>query len=259
MNCAWIDTHAHLFDCSDAALETLIAESASKGVNLIINTSVSVDTAQTVLRQCKRFPQHLRAAVGISPFDVITQDETWADKIEVMLSDPLTVAIGEIGLDCANPRYPPLELQMPVFIKQLQLAAQTGVTAIVHSRGMEKRTAEICRETGVSKAVFHCFTGDREAAEYILECGYYISISGIITYKNSHLANLIPFIPIDRLLIETDSPYLAPSPHRGKVNCPAFLIHTATEIAKLLRISERELSAALIKNIFKIIKVGIPL
>jgi len=252
-NCAWIDIHAHLYNLSHNAshsvLEDTIADCVSCGVNLVINTAVSIDTAQTALEQCVQFPDHLRAAAGVSPFYVNDhQDEIWFDKLKQMISNPFIVAVGEIGLDCTNPTYPPLEKQMPFFEKQLELAIQTSNTAIVHSRGMEKQTAQICRSMGASNVIFHCFTGDREAVEYIVENGYYISISGIITYKNSHLRDLVPFIPIDKLLIETDSPYLAPTPHRGKKNSPAMLVHTAKETARLLDLEECELAEILSKN-----------
>ncbi|GBU22037.1 hypothetical protein R80B4_01940 [Fibrobacteres bacterium R8-0-B4] len=137
---------------------------------------------------------------------------------------------------------------MPVFTRQLEIAKDSDLPAVIHSRGTEKRAAEICRNAGVKKAVFHCFTGDAEALEYIVDNGYYISISGIITYKNSHLRSLIHSIPIDRLLIETDTPYPSPVPHRGKPNRPSFLPNTAAEIAKLLDIDESVLMTALKNN-----------
>jgi len=253
MNSAWIDIHAHLYGLSNDALhnalEDTILDCVSCGVDLIINTAVSIDTAQTVLEQCRAFPNHLRAAAGISPFYINNhKDDIWIEQLRKMIDDPLTAAVGEIGLDCTNPTYPPLAEQMPFFEKQLELAIQTGTTAVVHSRGMEKQTAQICRSMGASKVIFHCFTGSREAAEYIIENGYYISVSGIITYKNSHLRDLIPSLPIDKLLIETDSPYLAPVPYRGKKNTPAMLVQTAKETARLFKIEERDLAEILAKN-----------
>jgi TatD DNase family protein len=139
---------------------------------------------------------------------------------------------------------------MPVFTRQLEIAITSNIPAVIHSRGMEKRAAEICRGMGVKKAVFHCFTGDAESLEYITNCGYYVSISGIVTYKNSHLRELIRSVPIDKLLIETDTPYLSPTPHRGKPNRPSFLPHTAKEIAHLLGMNEPELTDTLKNNTF---------
>jgi len=245
-----IDTHTHLYDRSDDELKTVIADAVNAGVDTIINTAVSIPTAKIVLDQYKRFPQNLRAAIGISPFDTNNLADDWDGELTELYQsqNQKIVAIGEIGLDGTNPTYPPIEVQMPVFTRQLEIAAASNLPAVIHSRGIEKRAAEICRDIGVKKAVFHCFTGDAASLEYIVNNGYYISISGIVTYKNSHLRELIHSVPIDKLLIETDTPYLSPAPHRGKPNQPSFLPHTAKEIAKLLNINEPELTAKLKKN-----------
>lgn len=243
------DTHAHLYDCDGATLRTFVGDAAAAGVGTVINTAVSINTARAVINQCRLFPQNLRAAVGISPFDTAEAGEGWEEDLRGLLADPVTAALGEIGLDCTNPRYPALDVQMPVFVKQLEIAVDAGLPAVIHSRGMEKRTAEICHRHGVKKAVFHCFTGDREALEYILGCGYYVSLSGIITYKNSHLREIIADIPLERLLVETDTPYLSPVPHRGKPNQPAYLINTVKETARLLGIDERALADRLDDNV----------
>jgi len=249
------DIHAHLFDCEDDALTISVNNAITAGVETIINTAVSINTAQIILNQCKRFPQNLKAAVGISPFDTVDAENDWEIRLRELLNDPMVTAVGEIGLDCTNPRYPALDIQMPFFQRQLEIAVDTNLPAIVHSRGMEKRTAEICRRHGVKKAVFHCFTGDAESLEYIVECGYYVSISGIVTYKNSHLRDIVRSIPVDKLLIETDAPYLSPVPHRGKQNQPAYLVHTAKEMAGLLRVDEEALVAAIEKNVAEIFEI----
>ncbi len=244
------DTHAHLYDRSDDELRRIVADAVNVGVVMIINTAVSIQTAKTVLDQCDRFPQNTRAAIGVSPFDTDNIASGWDDELTALYkSRPQRVAaIGEIGLDRVNPTYPAIDVQMPIFTRQLEIAVASNLPAVIHSRGTEKRAAEICRDIGVKKAVFHCFTGDAESMEYIVDNGYYISISGIITYKNSHLRDLIRSIPIDKLLVETDTPYLSPVPHRGKPNIPSLLIHTTAEIARLLDINEPDLLAALKKN-----------
>ncbi|MDR2591349.1 MAG: TatD family hydrolase [Chitinispirillales bacterium] len=250
------DTHAHLYDRSADELQSIVADAVNAGVDTIINTAVSIQTAKIVLDQCDRFPQNLRAAIGISPFDTNNLEDGWDSELtELLYGSPSAqsipqkiAAIGEIGLDGTNPAYPAIDVQAPVFIRQLEIAVTSNLPAVIHSRGIEKRAAEICRDIGVKKAVFHCFTGDADALECIVDNGYYISISGIITYKNSHLRELIKSVPIDNLLIETDTPYLSPVPHRGKPNRPSFLTCTAAEIARLLDINEPELIAALKKN-----------
>ncbi len=244
----WIDSHAHLFDVSNEKLADLIKTSESAGISRIINTAVSIDTARIVLDQCSQYPQNLKAALGISPFDITDQDSNWEQELENLLDHASVVAVGEIGLDGTNPRYPSLEEQLPFFRRQILIAQKKGIPAVVHSRGMEKRVAQLCRELNAVKVVFHCFTGDREALDCIIENGYYISLSGIVTYKNAQIRSLLPFIPLNRLLIETDSPYLAPVPLRGKQNEPSFLIHTARLISEELSIEPDNLSQALAAN-----------
>jgi len=246
--CTLTDVHAHLFDFTDDELRAVIDEAESAGVGMALNTGLTLETSRMVIGQCELFPQNLKAAVGISPFDFVDAEDGWDDELRDLLTDAAVAAVGEIGLDSTNPQYPPLDRQIPFFIRQLEMAVDANLPVVVHSRGIEKRTAEICRKTGVNRAIFHCFTGDREAADYIVECGYYVSISGIITYKNSHLRELIRHIPIDNLLLETDSPYLSPVPHRGKTNKPSYLALTARETAKLLGIDYATLAAALEKN-----------
>ncbi|MFP4015108.1 MAG: TatD family hydrolase [Chitinispirillaceae bacterium] len=244
----WIDIHAHLFDFDQETLAELVRESESGGVSFVVNNSVSLQTAFTVLEQCRRFPEQLRAALGISPFDVTDQDENWAGELEKLLDDPSVIAVGEIGLDSSNPRYPSLEQQMPFFKRQLEIAKTRDLPVLVHSRGMEKRVAQLCHESGARKVVFHCFTGDSQALDYILDCGFYVSVSGIITYKNAGIRSLLPRIPPDRLFVETDTPYLAPVPKRGKQNRPGYVIHTAREAAKLLSIDSGTLQKRIEDN-----------
>jgi TatD DNase family protein len=243
-----VDAHAHLYEYPDGELQGIVAEAAAAGVDIIINTAVSLATAETVLAQCAGFPENLRAAIGISPFDAADLPVGWDSELTELSTRRKITAIGEIGLDATNPAYPPIEEQMPVFTRQLEIAKNANLPAVIHSRGMEKRAAEICRAAGVKKAVFHCFAGNSEALEHIIDSGYYVSISGIITYKNSHLRELIRSVPVNKLLIETDTPYLSPTPHRGKPNRPALLPYTANEIARLLRVDTPELLTAIKKN-----------
>jgi TatD DNase family protein len=234
------DIHAHLYDCDSEALRMSVDEAESAGVGMIVNTATSIRTAKVVLDQCKSYPKSMKAAVGISPFDTVDIGDDWDRELIDLLDDPAVVAMGEIGLDNTNPAYPPVDVQIPIFKKQLDIAKNADLPVVIHSRGMEKRVAEICNDYGVSKAIFHCFTGDSESLSYIIGYGYYISISGIITYKNSHLRDIVKSLPVDRILIETDTPYLSPVPHRGKMNRPSFLIHTAKELSRILGIGEGE-------------------
>ncbi len=243
----WIDTHAHLFDLTSEQLDNTINEAVQSSIGLIISTAVDIETCKKVLQHCRQFPV-LSGAIGISPFDIENLDSNWNIKLRSMLNEPKIIAVGEIGLDSSNPKYPPIEKQLPFFIEQLTIAKEAKVPAIIHSRGAEQFAADICKKEEIDYAVFHCFTGDYSAARKILDLGYYLSFSGIITFKNSDLSSLIPKIPVDRILIETDSPYLAPVPFRGKQNKPSFLPVIGAQLAQILSINVNDLQIILRKN-----------
>ncbi|MBN1575368.1 MAG: TatD family hydrolase [Chitinispirillaceae bacterium] len=243
----WIDSHAHLGDLGDHDLAATLREAAEAEVGIVVSTATDCTTAYLVAQQCDRHPM-LRGAVGISPFDVIDPPATWYDDLTALLVRPKIIAVGEIGIDATNPRYPPLSLQQPMFEKQLSLARSLGLPAVIHSRGAEKRAIDICRSAGITDALFHCFTGSREALAAVIDRGYYVSLSGIITFKNSGLHDSLRDIPFDRLLIETDTPYLAPVPHRGEKNRPAWVRLVGEEIARLLGKESEELQEQLEEN-----------
>lgn len=243
----WIDCHAHLFDIPESELCNILDEASGVSVLKIISTAVNLSTSETVLNQCRNYNSILGAA-GISPFDTINLPQDWEHKLSNLLESEKMIAVGEIGIDKTNPRYPSEDIQLPVFKKQLYIAKELNIPAVIHSRGAELEAAYICKESGISKALFHCFTGDSDAMRTIIDLGYYISISGIVTFPKSQIRDLIKFIPDNRLLIETDAPYLAPVPHRGKTNRPALLRYTGEEIAKLKGTTTNELENILKGN-----------
>jgi TatD DNase family protein len=229
----WIDAHAHLYDLTDDQIDSTIKEAGLNKIGLIVSTATNMETSQKVVRQCT-MNDSIYGAAGISPFDTESIENTWYATLEEILTQPKIIALGEIGLDISNPRYPSLETQLPIFGQQLQLANEHNLPVVVHSRGYEKETAEICRKTSVKRAMFHCFTGDYDAAKKIIDNGYLISFSGILTFKNAEIRNLLPKIPIEHIVIETDTPYLAPVPFRGKRNYPALVRYTGKEVARIL-------------------------
>lgn len=250
----WIDTHAHLYDLSSDQLNSLISEAAGSSVGLIVSTAINLLSGKKVLDHCSR-SSLIYGAIGISPFDIEMQDDEWEVVLKSLLDNKKIIAVGEIGLDSTNPKYPPLEKQIPFFEKQLNIAINSQLPVIIHSRGAEHLTADICKQTGVHGAVFHCFTGDYTAAKKIVDLGYYISFSGIITFKNADIRTLLPKLPLDRILIETDSPYLAPVPLRGKTNTPLFIRFIGEEIARLVGIKDVDLQILLEKNFNNCFKI----
>jgi TatD DNase family protein len=235
----WIDSHAHLGDVDDLRLDTLVAAARENQVGRILNVATSLSSSISVLRQCGRH-SCLSASLGISPFDVLPAPHDWLSRLETLAQSPLVAAIGETGIDATNPRYPPRALQRDFFEKHLGLAASLGLPAVVHSRGCEREALDICVSSGVRRAVFHCYTGPRETLARIIDAGYAVSFSGIITFKNTPLSPLVLDTPILQLLIETDSPYLAPVPHRGLQNQPAWVALVGKAVAAIKKIDEEE-------------------
>lgn len=243
----WIDMHAHLYNKSDEVITEVLVRGKEQGVQTFINTAVSIESAQTIVEQCKRFP-NLYGTVGISPFDVLEAKSNWEDEVRRIAAHKSIVAVGEIGLDKTNPSYPPFETQMEIFEKSLDLGVELDLPVIIHSRGVESQCVDICQERGVKKAVFHCFTGEVDALERVVEAGYFVSYSGIVTFKKNNLHEQVKRTPLEQLFIETDSPYLAPHPFRGKENNPALVYLVGKKVAELHDITEEKLSKVILGN-----------
>jgi TatD DNase family protein len=245
----WIDCHAHLDRLPPDQLNAAIAEAADAGVAVILSAATDLASAAAVISQCQAFPS-LYGTLGISPFDSRNLPEQWDMGFRPMLNHERIIAIGEIGLDQTNPsgsKYPAMEIQLPVFEKQLMIAKEHDLPVVVHSRGVEKRVTEICRSFGISRALFHCFTGDAAALKAVLDCGYSVSFSGIVTFSPA-VRELARRVPLDRLCIETDTPYLAPVPHRGKTNRPAWAAQVGEAVASIKKLPAGQLQSALHEN-----------
>jgi TatD DNase family protein len=240
----WIDSHAHLAAVDDLRrLGNLVAAAGDNGVHRILNVATSLLSSNTVVRQCGLFPE-LSAAVGISPFDCSGLQD-WQGRLAAIASDPTVVAIGETGIDNTNPVYPAFELQRGFFEKHLELAISRNLPVIVHSRGCEQQALDMCVSSGIRTAVFHCYTGPLETLKRIIHAGYFVSFSGIITFADSSLAPCVSYAPLSNMLIETDSPYLAPVPHRGFRNQPAWVVYVGKAVASIKKIDEEECSREL--------------
>jgi TatD DNase family protein len=252
----WIDSHAHLYDLDGQSLTSALHACESEKISLIVNTGTSLSSSRTVLAQISRHKE-LFAVVGISPFDAGSLPDDWNSQLEGMLENERIIALGETGLDSTNPRYPDIQSQLPLFEGQLELAQRHDLPVILHSRGSESRVADMCAGRGIKKAMFHCFTGDIPALKRILDAGYYVSFSGIITFPNTPVSACVEYAPIDMILIETDSPYLAPVPFRGKKNQPAWASYVGKKVAEIKKMDEKETANALAENFKRLFKVGI--
>jgi TatD DNase family protein len=243
---SWIDLHAHLDRLSDSELSEALAEAAAAGVSAVCVAATDLASAEAVSRQCATHSS-LWGAVGISPFSADSLPDNWQARLRSLLLGERIIAIGEIGLNETNTKYPPLSLQLPVFERQLEIARECDLPVILHSRGAESRVASLCMDHSIKRAVFHCFTGDSVSLATILDSGYSVSFSGIVTFSRRILGRVAE-VPLDRLFIETDSPWLSPVPYRGQANRPSRVAIIGEAIAKALGIFPRKLQEAIEGN-----------
>jgi TatD DNase family protein len=236
-----IDTHAHLDDDRFAAdVADVIARAAAAGLERVVTIGTDAATSRRNVELAERFPL-LRSAVGIQPNHVAeAQPGDW-DVIRELVHHATCVAVGETGLDRYWDRAP-FPLQEDYFARHLALARETSKPVVIHCREAEADVVRMLRAEfdarGPVAGVLHSFTGDAATARACLDMGLYVSFAGMVTYKNAEdLRQAAATIPLDRLLVETDSPYLAPVPVRGKRNEPAYVVHTADCLAKVFGVS----------------------
>lgn len=232
-----IDSHAHLDEERfDEDRDELIKSLKENAVSYIINPSSDMETSRRVVELSNRY-DNIFAAVGIHPHDAEGFKEEDLDELKQLSKDEKVVAIGEIGLDYYYDNSP-RKIQKEVFKKQLELAYVLDLPVIIHTRDAMRDTYDILKEfEGRVTGVMHCYTGSIEMAEKFMKLGFYISIAGPVTFKNAvNVREMAKQIPLERLLIETDSPYLAPVPNRGKRNDPTNVRYVADMLANLKEI-----------------------
>ncbi|MFP3868068.1 MAG: TatD family hydrolase [Desulfobacteraceae bacterium] len=229
------DSHAHL-DLPEyhADQSQVIQRAWDAGVELIINIGISVDNSAQVLTTAQRYDQ-IYCTIGVHPHGVGNLIEDQIDRLGQLARHPQVVAVGEIGLDFYRRRAPE-EVQKHWFRRQLELAHALGKPVVIHTREAMADTLAILREYAprLCGGVMHCFGGSYEDAKAFLDLGLVLSLSGVLTYpKAQPLREVVKKLPLEGLLIETDAPYLAPQPRRGKRNEPAYLLYTAQTLAEL--------------------------
>ena len=253
MSTLLVDSHCHLdFPDFQGREDELLAAMKANGVGWALIAGVTLERFPGALALTHRFP-NLYAGVGVHP-DTQDGQEADEDTLIRLAEHPKVVAIGETGLDYYRLEGD-LEWQRERFRIHIRAARRTGKPLIIHTREAAADTLRILEEEGTGEAggVFHCFTETRAVAEAALALGFYISFSGIVTFKNAiQIKEVASFVPLDRILVETDAPYLAPVPHRGKLNHPALVRHVAEEVAKLKGISTEELAQATTANFFRL-------
>ncbi|HTV87632.1 MAG TPA: TatD family hydrolase [Stellaceae bacterium] len=247
-----VDSHCHL-DFPDLAAERdqVVARAHAAGVGTMLTIATRLDQFAGVLAIAEAYGD-IWCSVGAHPHEAADHVATTAAEIASLASHPRVVGIGETGLDF-HYDLSPRAAQERVFRAHIAAAHATGLPLIIHAREADADIARILRDEAPPPGVMHCFSSGRALAEVALELGFFISISGIVTFKNAEdLRAIVRDMPLDRLLVETDAPYLAPVPYRGKRNEPAHVAATAAAVAALKGIATEELAAATTANFFRL-------
>jgi TatD DNase family protein len=247
-----VDSHCHL-DFPDFAEEraAVIARALAAGIGAMLTIGTRLDQFAEVRAIAESDPR-IWCSVGVHPHEAVDHDALGADRLLALAAHPRVVGIGECGLDF-HYGLSPREVQERVFRIHIAAAKASGLPLIIHAREADSEIAAILADERPPPGVLHCFTAGRTLAETALALGFYISISGIVTFKNAAaLREIVRDIPSDRLLVETDAPYLAPVPHRGRRNEPALVAVTAEFVARLRGIEPDRLASETTANFFRL-------
>lgn len=246
------DTHAHYDDEQfDVDRENLLREIFSAGIGNIVNVGANMVTSRQSIALAKAYPE-IYAAVGVHPSDIDCLNEDAYVELRKMAAEEKVVAIGEIGLDYYWDKEPEVQkAQREAFKRQLALAREVKLPIIVHSREAAKDTMDILAAENRVKnpGIIHCYSYSVEQAKEYVRMGYYIGVGGVVTFKNARvLKQVVQEIPLDRLVVETDCPYLTPEPNRGKRNASLYLPYVVEKIAELKGLSKEEVEAQTYRN-----------
>lgn len=260
MTALLVDSHCHLdrldFTPFGGTLEGVLDHAREQGVGWFLCVSIDMDNAPVVRQLAERHAQ-VFASVGVHPNEQGIEEPS-EETLAALASHPRIIAIGETGLDYFRSEGD-LEWQRERFRRHIRAALKVGKPLIVHSREAKEDTLKVLAEENAAEVggVMHCFVDDWATAERAMELGFYISFSGIVTFRSADaLREVARRVPLDRLLVETDSPYLAPVPHRGKGNVPGYVRHVAEHIAGLRGLSVEDLAEKTTENFFRLFRAA---
>ena len=256
MHC--IDTHAHVYaDELTSNLNVVIKNAISVGVDKILMPSIDSTTLDAMLKVEQQFPEHCIAMMGLHPCYVKENYKEELKLVEEWIGKRKFIAIGEIGLDFYWDKTFTKE-QHIVFETQMQWALDLNLPIAIHTRNAMGETIEAVKPFAKKglRGVFHCFSGSKESAEQIIGMGFYLGLGGVLTYKNAGVAEAVKDIPMEYLVLETDAPYLAPVPYRGKTNEPAFMLEVAKKLAEIKSLPLHEIAAITTSNAEKLFGLG---
>ena len=239
-----IDTHCHLSHPEfNADRDQVVEKCWNEGVSAIIEVGYSVDTSQKALALARKYPDRIRATAGIHPHEAGKATDEDFDLAAGLLDEPEVIAVGETGLDFYRD-WAPRDRQIELFRKSVRLSVERNLPLIIHDRDAHDEVLGILREEGRGQAygVFHCFSGDLRVAAEAIELGFYLGLGGSITYWSKRKkGRMIKDLPIDRILLETDAPWLTPQPEKGQRNDPTKMVHVVERLAESYVLSPQEI------------------
>ncbi|MEO5337664.1 MAG: TatD family hydrolase [Magnetospirillum sp. WYHS-4] len=252
-----VDSHCHLdFPDFQADLDGVMERARAAGVGCMLTIGTHVTRASQVLAVAERFP-NIFCTLGIHPHEAAREPRVTVDDLARLADHPRVVGLGETGLDYYYD-HSPREIQQEQFRTHVRAARTLGLPLAIHTRDADDDMVRILREEaeqGAFAGLLHCFSSTRAVAETAIELGLYVSLSGVVTFKNADgLRAIVRDLPLDRLLVETDAPYLAPVPHRGKRNEPAYVAHTAARVAELKGMAYEDFVRATTANFFRLFR-----
>jgi len=252
-----IDSHAHLDDKRfDDDREAVLERARQNGVNLIINPGADLETSRNAVVLAARYDM-VYAAVGIHPHDAKDMTDDMLAEIEALAAQPKVVAIGEIGLDF-HYDFSPRDIQRKWFVEQIELAKRLNMPIIIHDREANQETYETLVRTGAfdTGVLMHCYSGSAELAKQYIRKGAYLSVAGPVTFDNAKkLVEVVRTVPLDRLMVETDSPYLTPVPFRGKRNEPGYVRYVAERMAAITGMEPEAVMEQTARNVLSFFRI----
>ena len=252
-----VDSHCHLdFDDFEEDLDEIICRAKENGITTILNAGNNIDELDRQLELSEKYP-FIYTAVGVHPHNASEYENITAQDFIAKAGHKKVVGIGECGLDYYYD-YSPRDTQIRIFREQIKAAQETGLPLIIHTRDADEDTMAVLDEEYKKKPFtgeIHCFSSSQKLADFALSIGFYISASGIITFnKSGELREIFEDIPLERLLVETDAPFLAPIPMRGRRNEPSFVLHTAERLAQLKNVPLEKLAQITSDNFFNLFR-----
>lgn len=252
-----IDTHAHYDDeAFDEDRDILLKEMSKNGIGLIVNMGASLRGCRDTIALTEQY-DFIYGGIGVHPSDTAELDEDSFQWLKEKLGQPKIVAVGEIGLDYHYPE-PSVQVQKQWFERQLELAREVKLPVVIHSREAAKDTLDMMQALRAEEigGVIHCFSYGVEMAREYVNMGFYIGVGGVITFKNGKkLKEVVEYLPLDRIVLETDCPYLSPEPNRGKRNSSLNLPYVVDEIARIKGISQEEVISVTEENARKLYRL----